>query len=44
MLTLKLFGSMSLTLQLASGAEKLSLTPRLAELLIFLAVGRGRFF
>jgi DNA-binding SARP family transcriptional activator len=44
MLTLNLFGSMSITLELAGGVEKLSLTPRLAELLVFLAIGRGRFF
>jgi DNA-binding SARP family transcriptional activator len=43
-LTLKLFGVMSVTLEHLGRLETLALTPRLAELLAFLAIGRGRFF
>lgn len=44
MLSLTLFGSMSATLHYPGATQGLSLTPRPAELLAFLAIGRGRFF
>jgi len=44
MLSVALFGSMSVSLQSPSGLRTLTLPPRPAELLALLALGRGRFF
>jgi two-component SAPR family response regulator len=44
MLSVVLFGSMSASLESSSSARLLALAPRVAELLAFLAVGRGEYF
>jgi DNA-binding SARP family transcriptional activator len=44
LLSLKLLGPMSATLHHGERQEILALTPKLSELLAFLAVGRGRYF
>jgi DNA-binding winged helix-turn-helix (wHTH) protein len=44
MLSVVLFGSMSASLESSSSARTLALAPRVAELLAFLALGRGEYF
>ena len=44
MLSVALFGSMSASLGASSSARMLTLAPRVAELLAFLALGRGQYF
>jgi two-component SAPR family response regulator len=44
MLSVVLFGSMSASLETSSSSRTLTLSPRVAELLAFLAVGRGEYF
>jgi two-component SAPR family response regulator len=44
MLSVVLFGSMSASLESSSSARALTLAPRVAELLAFLALGRGEYF
>jgi DNA-binding SARP family transcriptional activator len=44
MLSVVLFGSMSASLESSSSARPLTLAPRVAELLAFLALGRGEYF
>lgn len=44
MLTVVLFGWMSASLEFSSSVRTLTLAPRVAELLAFLALGRGEYF
>src|SRR5882724_5567546 len=44
MLTLLLFGSVSTSVRVGGEPQSLYLPPRLAALLAFLALGRGRYF